>query len=87
MRMFAFKFAPKSVLVKQNHSTDKLLFQLINCSKCTKTCPQPWLPLINDLVDDVFSCTQPRQTLTAAVRRQSEAEVNFCLENFTIHCG
>jgi len=59
--MFAFKCEVCAKNVQQNSSTDKQLFQLSNCRKCMKTCPQPWLPLINGLVNDALLELSPER--------------------------
>jgi len=58
--MFAFKFevrTKKVSLWKQNRSTDKVIsinqsFKVLHTG--TNTCPQPWPPLTNGLVDDAL---------------------------------
>jgi len=70
--MFAFKFEvrTKNVLVKTkpfNRQTVISINQLFKVlSTSTNTCPQPWPPLINGLVDDAL-LELCRQKLTAAV--------------------
>jgi len=64
--MFAFKFEAhtKVSVRKQNCSSDKQLFQLINCLKCCPlawTHPQPWLPVINGLVNDALFELRPER--------------------------
>jgi len=58
LRMFAFKFARKSVLVKTkpfNRQTVISINQLFKVlSTGMNTCPQPWPSLINGLVDDAL---------------------------------
>jgi len=68
-------FARKSVLVKPKpFIRDKQLFQLINCSKCTNTCPQPWPPLINGLIHDALLELSNSLTIWG---------FNFCLDNIS----
>jgi len=69
-----------------------LLFQLIIVVECrlARTRHQPWLPLINGLVDDALIELSPDKKLTAASDpRRYEAAVNFCLGNFVfvVLCG
>ena len=55
--MFAFKFEIRTKKCpRENKSVEltKQLFQLVNRSKCTNTCPEPWPPLINGFVDDAL---------------------------------
>jgi len=61
-------------------------YELVSCSKWTNTCPQPWLSLINDLVDDSLLELSPcRQKLTAASdRRRSSTSRQFLFQHF---CG
>ena len=67
--MFAFKFkvARKSVFVKTKPFNRKTVISINHLFKVlstgTNTCPQPWPPLINGLVDDALL----EQKLTAAV--------------------
>jgi len=67
--MFAFKFEvrTKSVLVKTkpfNRQTIISINQLFKAlSTGTNTCPQPWPPLINGLVDDALLELSQKQLL------------------------
>ena len=74
--MFAFKFEvhTKSVLVKtklfnrQTVISIKHLFKVLSTG--TNTCPQPWPPLINGLVDDALLELSPEKLTAASDRRR-----------------